>query len=81
MKMQKYQNDIQGGNKMNNKQTVLNRENLPIIMSVHDLQAIGFSRSMSYELLNRKDFPTIIIGGRKFVNRDRFFEWLDNQTN
>lgn len=60
---------------------ITNRENLPLIMSIHELQAMGFSRSMSYELLNRKDFPTIIIGGRKLINRDRFFEWLEKQTN
>lgn len=69
------------GETMNNVTKIINKENLPIIMSVHDMQAIGFSRSMSYQLLNRADVPVITIGGRKFINRDKFFQWLDTQTN
>jgi hypothetical protein len=57
------------------------RNTLPLVMGAHDLEKMGFSKSMTYKLLNRKDFPTVIIGGRKFINRDRFFEWLDQQTN
>lgn len=55
-------------------------DELPLVMSAKDLQALGFSRSLSYGLLNRSDVPVIVIGGRKFVQRDRFFEWLDKQA-
>ena len=56
------------------------RENLPLIMSARDLQEIGFSKTMSYRLLNRADVPVICIGIRKFVRRDKFLSWLDAQT-
>lgn len=80
--MFKSQNEIkERKKKMSTFKNSANREELPLVMSAHDLQAIGFSRSMSYQLLNRKDFPVVEIGGRKFVNRDKFFQWLDNQTN
>lgn len=66
---------------MNTMKKITNREDLSLLMSAHDLQAMGFSRSMTYQLLNRADVPVITIGGRKFINRDKFFQWLDNQTN
>ncbi len=53
---------------------------LPILLSAKDIQSIGLSRSMAYQLLNRSDVPVVAIGGRKFINRDKFFEWIDNQT-
>lgn len=55
-------------------------EELPLVMSAKDIQVLGFSRSLAYGLLNRADVPVIVIGGRKFVQRDRFFEWLDKQA-
>ncbi|MBR1606980.1 MAG: DNA-binding protein [Clostridia bacterium] len=45
-----------------------------------DLEKAGFSRTMSYQLLARKDVPTITIGGRKFVHRELFMEWLKGQA-
>ena len=47
---------------------------VPLVMSAKDIQALGFSRSMTYNFLNRADFPVIIIGGRKMVQRDRFLD-------
>lgn len=51
----------------------------PEILSAKDLQDIGFSRSMSYALFNREDVPVIRIGKRKFIRREKFFEWLTEQ--
>ena len=51
----------------------------PEILSAKDLQEMGFSRSMSYALFNREDIPVIRIGKRKFIRRDKFFEWLAEQ--
>lgn len=50
------------------------------MMSAKNIQSVGFSRTLAYSLLNRDDVPVITIGGRKFVQRDRFFEWLDRQA-
>ncbi len=57
-----------------------NKEQLPLMMSAKDLQALGLSRGIAYALFNRKDFPVIVIGGRKFVEKGRFFAWLDAQA-
>lgn len=57
-----------------------NRKNsIPEILSAKDLQDMGFSRSMSYALFNREDIPVIHIGKRKFIRREKFFEWLTEQ--
>ena len=34
------------------------------VWGVRELEKAGFSRTMSYQLLARKDVPTITIGGR-----------------
>ncbi len=57
------------------------RTDYPVLMDAKDLQDLGMSRTMAYRMLNRQDVPTVSIGGRRFMNRDRFFEWLDNNTN
>lgn len=59
----------------------LERTDFPVLMSAHDLQQVGMSRTMAYRTLNRDDAPYIVIGGRRFMNRDLFFSWLDAQTN
>lgn len=55
------------------------KSNAPEILSAKDLQDMGFSRSMSYALFNRKDIPVIHIGKRKFIRREKFLEWIADQ--
>ena len=56
---------------MNSKNT------LPMMLSANEIQAMGFTRTMAYSILNRDDVPVVKIGNRKFIQRDKFFEWLD----
>ncbi len=49
------------------------RENLPMMLSVNDIQTMGFTRTMAYNILNRNDVPVVKIGSRKFIQRDKFF--------
>ena len=55
------------------------RENLPMMLSANDIQAMGLTRTMAYGILNREDVPVVKIGSRKFVQRDKFFDWLDSR--
>ena len=34
---------------------------------------------MAYNILNREDVPVVKIGSRKFIQRDKFFDWLDSR--
>ena len=55
------------------------REILPMMLSANDIQTMGFTRTMAYNILNRKDVPVVKIGSRKFIQRDKFFDWLDSR--
>lgn len=50
------------------------------LMSAKDLQKLGLSKTMAYQLLNRADMPVVCIGSRKFMRRDEFFAVLSIQT-
>lgn len=56
------------------------RTDYPQLMAAKDITNMGLSRAMAYQLLNREDLPVVVIGTRRFMNRDRFFEWLDKQA-
>ncbi|MBQ2823753.1 MAG: hypothetical protein IJF18_04165 [Oscillospiraceae bacterium] len=55
------------------------KETLPMMLSANEIQTMGFTRTMAYSILNRDDVPVVKIGNRKFIQRDKFFEWLDNR--
>lgn len=55
------------------------RNATPEMLTAEDLQNFGFSRSMAYGFLNREDVPVIKIGKRKFIRREKFYEWLEEQ--
>lgn len=55
------------------------RENLPMMLSANDIQAMGFTRTMVYKILSSEEVPVVKIGNRKFVQRDKFFAWLDSK--
>ena len=55
-----------------------NRENYPELLTANHLQAMGFTRTMSYALMKREDLPIIRIGKKKFIQKDTFFKWLNS---
>lgn len=64
---------------MENNNTNNTAKDIPMLMSVHDLQAMGMGRSMAYKLMHRADVPVVKIGDRLFVLRDKFMDWLEAQ--
>ena len=53
---------------------------LPVTLSATDMSKyLGISKCSCYALFKRKDFPTIKVGCRLLVSRDRFIEWLAKQ--
>ena len=68
----------------NNSNTKRNRvysfDELPVVLSVPDLaDVLGVSKSCAYQLTHIKDFPTILIGRRRLISRDRLKIWLESQ--
>ena len=53
------------------------KNEFPKMLTAEDLQNFGFTRSMAYAFLTREDVPVIRIGKRKFIRREKFYEWLE----
>ena len=56
-------------------------EQLPCMLNAKDVEGyMRISRAGAYELMHSEGFPLIRIGKRMIVPRDKFLEWVDNQT-
>ncbi len=54
---------------------------LPDILNASMLaEMLGISRAGAYQLLNSADFPTLQIGKRKLVPKDKLVAWIDRHT-
>ena len=54
----------------------------PDVLTAEQLASVlQISKSGAYALLNRSDFPTLQIGGRKMVMKKDLLEWLNSRTN
>ena len=58
-----------------------NYDEMPLMLSVHDLaEVLGISKSSAYVLAKEKGFPTLKIGARVVIPRDRFIEWINKNV-
>ena len=66
---------------MNNKEKRTGSfDDLPMSLNADDISSVlNISIGNAYNLLHREDFPTIHIGKRMVVPRDRFFAWIEKQ--
>lgn len=56
-------------------------DQLPLSLNANDIAAVlGISRANAYVLMRAKGFPTIFIGKRMIVPRDKFIAWMDLQA-
>ena len=62
------------------KSTIHSYDQLPLTLNQKDISAfLGISRSSTYKLFKREDFPIIRIGKRFLVPRDKFLQWAKEQ--
>ena len=53
---------------------------LPLVLNAQQLAGVlNISRANAYTLLHREDFPTLHIGKRMLVSRDKLVKWMDGQ--
>ena len=65
---------------MNNTSSVSSFSDLPLVLNATQLASVlSISRANAYNLLHREDFPTLQIGKRMLVSRDRLARWMDEQ--
>ena len=63
------------------RSTFKTNEELPATLSATDISKyLGISKANSYQLMNRSDFPTLKLGNRKLVPKDKFLIWVTNNT-
>ncbi len=62
------------------KSCLTSYDQLPLTLcAVQVAQVLGISRANAYTLMHAKGFPTIHIGKRMVVPKDRFKEWMEAQ--
>jgi excisionase family DNA binding protein len=55
-------------------------DQLPLALSAEDVsQVLGISRANAYALMHSKGFPTLKIGKRMTVPKDKLIEWMEKQ--
>ena len=60
------------------KATYKNIDDLPIMLNANDIvNILGISRAFAYNLLHDITLPVVVIGKRRIVNKDKFFDWLE----
>ena len=58
-----------------------NYDELPLFLSAKLVaQTLGVGRATAYELMNEKDFPAIRVGSRIVVPKEKFRQWVEQQT-
>ena len=58
-----------------------NYEDLPLMLTAPEVgEALGISRASAYELVHSKDFPSIRIGTRIIVPKDKLIAWINEQV-
>ena len=63
---------------MTNNYTSLDQ--LPLALSAEDVaQVLGISRANAYALMHSKGFPTLKIGKRMTVPKDKLIEWIQTR--
>ena len=56
-------------------------DELPLMLNAETIKnVLGISLTSAYELMHEKDFPSIKIGNRLIVAKDKFREWIDKKS-
>lgn len=56
-------------------------DQLPITLCAEEVASVlGISRAGAYTLMHSKGFPTIKIGKRMVVPKDKLVKWMEAQT-
>ena len=63
------------------KYNYTNYDELPLIMNAEQVSSfLNISRAGAYQLFHAWDFPSVRIGKRMVVQKDKLLEWLEEQS-
>lgn len=55
-------------------------DDLPLMLSVPDIaKVLGISRAGAYELAHSKEFPSMKVGSRIIIPKEKFLLWIEKQ--
>ena len=58
-----------------------NHEDLPLTLTAPEVgEVLGISRASAYELVRSKGFPSMRIGTRILVPKDKLIAWINEQV-
>lgn len=58
-----------------------NYDQLPLFLNAELVsKTLGIAPSSAYKLMHKKNFPTLRIGSRMVVPKDKFIEWVVQHT-
>ena len=56
-------------------------DDLPLFLNAATVaRVLGVAPSSAYELMHEKDFPTLRVGSRMVVPKEKFIEWVEQHT-
>ena len=56
-------------------------DDLPLMLSVAQVsEVLGIGRTNAYELVKEKDFPSLKIGSRIVIPRDKLIQWIEEKV-
>ena len=56
-------------------------DELPLMLSVPQVaDVLGIGRASAYELVRSDGFPTLIIGTRIVIPKDKFIRWIEEKV-
>lgn len=63
------------------KKEVSSYDDLPVSLNADQVAAVlGISRAGAYNLMRSEGFPTLFIGKRMVVPKDRLLNWIQSKT-
>ena len=64
-----------------NKSKYTNYNDLPLMLSALDVASVlGISRASAYELVRSNGFPSLRVGSRIVVPKEKFIDWVNTNT-
>lgn len=65
---------------MDRQQKYSSPDEIPLFLDANDIvRILGISKTNVYYMFRADGFPTITIGKRKFVRKEKLFSWLESQ--
>ena len=56
-------------------------DDLPLFLNAATVaRVLGVAPSSAYELMHEKDFPTLRVGSRMVVPKEKFIQWAEEQS-